>query len=153
MVSPVLIFLLVVLLLGFTALCWRICEAVYRASEERHRIQVEEEREALAQTLETIREPIKLIISEPGVEVGNLEINAEFKCPVCGEIVKASEKIGKCVGCGTPAHKECFEYNKNCAVYGCASKDFLTKESCACRVGHACPCIPLTQSFNLRAPT
>ena len=39
-------------------------------------------------------------------------------CHVCGQVI--------CRKCRTPHHRECWRYNRGCAVYGCLSRIFET---------------------------
>lgn len=41
-------------------------------------------------------------------------------CAVCQTPVKQGEDLVNCPGCNAPYHRECWEYNKGCGVYGCA---------------------------------
>jgi Prokaryotic RING finger family 1 len=42
-------------------------------------------------------------------------------CKVCGEAV-ADGPIITCATCGTPHHRDCWEYVGGCSIYGCSSK-------------------------------
>ncbi|MFA5142001.1 MAG: RING finger protein [Candidatus Woesearchaeota archaeon] len=41
------------------------------------------------------------------------------KCPVCGTSMKRKRKV--CPRCRTPHHRDCWRYNKGCAIFGCGS--------------------------------
>lgn len=43
---------------------------------------------------------------------------AEACCQVCGIVVEDGE-ITRCGKCGAPHHKDCWNYNGGCAIYGC----------------------------------
>jgi uncharacterized RDD family membrane protein YckC len=43
-------------------------------------------------------------------------------CAYCHAVIKTGVKVVKCPECGTPHHKDCWEENKGCAVYGCGAK-------------------------------
>lgn len=40
-------------------------------------------------------------------------------CPICQTKVLAGEEYLTCPACKTPYHKDCWEYNRGCGVYGC----------------------------------
>lgn len=42
----------------------------------------------------------------------------ETKCPVCAEDF-GDDALVVCTGCETIHHRDCFEYNQQCGVYGC----------------------------------
>ena len=42
----------------------------------------------------------------------------ELYCPVCGTPVFVEGSVA-CNVCQTPHHKDCWEYNEGCAIYGC----------------------------------
>jgi hypothetical protein len=42
----------------------------------------------------------------------------EIKCGVCGTTIEDNEGLG-CSGCHTPHHHACWDYNGQCAVFGC----------------------------------
>jgi hypothetical protein len=41
-------------------------------------------------------------------------------CTVCQSPFETAEEVFHCPGCNAPYHKDCWEYNKGCGVYGCA---------------------------------
>jgi tetratricopeptide (TPR) repeat protein len=60
-------------------------------------------------------------------------------CPVCGELRKDSEEVSSvslveesvvlCPRCETWHHKECWDYNDGCAIYGCKASLILAREA------------------------
>lgn len=42
-------------------------------------------------------------------------------CPYCRTEFTSEEEIYKCPSCNAPHHKDCFEENRGCTVFGCAS--------------------------------
>jgi len=46
-------------------------------------------------------------------------------CHVCGERLAAAPVV-ICRKCRNPHHRECWRYNRGCAVYGCGSRTFQT---------------------------
>ncbi len=40
-------------------------------------------------------------------------------CPYCGGPISESEESNACSGCETPHHKDCYEENNGCTVFGC----------------------------------
>ena len=44
---------------------------------------------------------------------------ADYTCPICGCIVADDEAQHICETCGTPHHKDCWEYAGGCAIFGC----------------------------------
>lgn len=47
------------------------------------------------------------------------QIASEKRCAYCKEMLSEGEPVQYCQFCGTPHHKECFELNGKCTVYGC----------------------------------
>ena len=45
----------------------------------------------------------------------------ENKCPFCHGLFSASQEVVVCPTCQTPHHKECWDENGGCTIYGCAS--------------------------------
>jgi len=43
-------------------------------------------------------------------------------CPICGDPVEVN--VVQCASCDTPHHRECWQYNTKCAMYGCGQTDF-----------------------------
>ena len=41
-----------------------------------------------------------------------------FECPVCGDYDTIDNAVN-CDICETPHHRDCYEYNRGCATYGC----------------------------------
>jgi hypothetical protein len=48
------------------------------------------------------------------------QLVSEKHCAYCKEPLSETEPTQYCQSCGTPHHKECFELNGKCTVYGCA---------------------------------
>ena len=55
------------------------------------------------------------------------ELPATARCLVCGDGLEG--KLAICPNCGTPHHDDCMEYNRGCAVYGCAQIQPLDSEN------------------------
>ncbi|MEC9092896.1 MAG: RING finger protein, partial [Planctomycetota bacterium] len=45
------------------------------------------------------------------------------KCQICGEIIQFDQVV--CIRCRTPHCKDCWEYNGQCATYGCGENRFV----------------------------
>lgn len=43
-------------------------------------------------------------------------------CPYCHSVIKPSSDVVVCEKCGTSHHKECWDENQGCAIYGCNDK-------------------------------
>jgi hypothetical protein len=43
------------------------------------------------------------------------------KCPYCTETLDGGQEIISCPTCGMAHHKECWDENKGCAIYGCSN--------------------------------
>lgn len=43
-------------------------------------------------------------------------------CPYCQTPVSASAESVRCPGCDSPYHKDCWQENSGCAVYGCSAR-------------------------------
>jgi hypothetical protein len=48
------------------------------------------------------------------------QLSSEKHCAYCKEIISETDPAQYCQSCGTPHHKDCFELNGKCTVYGCA---------------------------------
>jgi len=46
-------------------------------------------------------------------------LSSEKRCAYCKELLLQEDAVQYCQSCGTPHHKECFELNGGCTVYGC----------------------------------
>ena len=44
---------------------------------------------------------------------------AEKICPYCQDKIESGDTMVQCSQCGVPHHKECWEENGGCTVYGC----------------------------------
>lgn len=67
-----------------------------------------------------IRSRVRQLKRATGVEVSITSEVGEgrsSRCPVCGDNVQ--ESITRCADCRTPHHRDCFEYNTKCGLYGC----------------------------------
>ncbi len=60
--------------------------------------------------------------------VPNPDLKLEMKesknfpvCQVCGEELREESLIVKCGQCQTPHHRDCWDYNGKCAVFGCGN--------------------------------
>jgi RING finger family protein len=59
-------------------------------------------------------------MSEPElIRIPVQQIASEQRCAYCKEMLSELEPVQYCQWCGTPHHKECFELNGKCSVYGC----------------------------------
>ena len=58
------------------------------------------------------------------VDVPQGKIVDEIKCQICGEEIQS--ELVTCVRCRTPHCRECWEYNGQCATYGCGESRFVT---------------------------
>ncbi len=47
------------------------------------------------------------------------QLSSDKRCAYCKELLSEVEPVQYCQWCGTPHHKECFELNGRCTVYGC----------------------------------
>lgn len=47
---------------------------------------------------------------------------AEPVCIVCGELLDGEADVVRCANCETPHHRDCWEFQGVCAVYGCGSE-------------------------------
>lgn len=71
------------------------------------------------------------------INCGN-QLSSEIKpkdtgkiCPYCHSVIKPSSDIATCSNCGITYHKECWDENGGCAVYGCTNeviKDSFTEK-------------------------
>ena len=52
-----------------------------------------------------------------------------ISCPVCACTFKDDEDVQTCESCGTPHHKDCWEYVSGCAIYGCRKVIEISHES------------------------
>ncbi|MBI4865452.1 MAG: hypothetical protein HY816_00730 [Candidatus Wallbacteria bacterium] len=53
-----------------------------------------------------------------GIELGGLKVfGCQAACPVCGE--PAEGEVRTCEKCGTPHHRDCWDYAGRCALYAC----------------------------------
>ena len=55
------------------------------------------------------------------------QLVGEATCQVCGEEIGDDMVI--CPGCKTPHHRDCWQYNGGCSVYGCRETRFTTPAS------------------------
>jgi hypothetical protein len=56
------------------------------------------------------------------VEAGGLVVDKPI-CNVCGAEIDRTDQV-LCQRCETPLHRDCWRYNKKCAVFGCGSTSF-----------------------------
>jgi len=49
-------------------------------------------------------------------------VNSTQRCAYCKESLDTKLPLIHCAACATPHHRECFELNGHCAVYGCTSR-------------------------------
>jgi len=57
--------------------------------------------------------------SAPPVDVKPRRVPGQL-CPICQTGIAAAEKATFCAECKTVYHKDCWEENQGCAVYGCS---------------------------------
>ena len=65
----------------------------------------------LAQDLVHLCDPELIIPVQP--------LSSEKRCAYCKEDLSEIDPVQYCQFCGTPHHKECFELNGKCTVFGC----------------------------------
>ena len=46
-------------------------------------------------------------------------VSSENRCAYCKELLVGEEAVQYCQWCGTPHHKDCFQLNGKCSVFGC----------------------------------
>lgn len=73
------------------------------------------------ETIRNIREFTKLL-DGPVIEIPVSEIISDSHCAYCKEEMTNESEITHCLQCGTPHHRECFDLNAGCSVFGCTSK-------------------------------
>ncbi len=73
------------------------------------------------ETIRTIREFTKLL-DGPVIEIPVSEVMSDSRCAYCKEEMAHDSEITHCLQCGTPHHRECFDLNAGCSVFGCNSK-------------------------------
>ncbi|HEY7160313.1 MAG TPA: RING finger protein [Acidobacteriota bacterium] len=71
--------------------------------------------------IRNIREFTKLL-DGPVIEIPVSEIVSDSHCAYCKEEMANDSDITHCLQCGTPHHRECFDLNAGCSVFGCNSK-------------------------------
>lgn len=49
------------------------------------------------------------------------------KCQICGSDIAPDARVN-CRRCGTPHHKDCWEFNGQCSTYACGEKRFASKK-------------------------
>jgi hypothetical protein len=49
------------------------------------------------------------------------------RCQICGSDIGEDVRVN-CRRCGTPHHKDCWEFNGQCSTYACGEKRFATKK-------------------------
>jgi len=54
--------------------------------------------------------------------------NEELICQICGGTLSEGSVV-YCAKCNTPHHKDCWQFNKSCATYGCRSQQFTTESN------------------------
>jgi hypothetical protein len=52
---------------------------------------------------------------------------AQPVCQICGSEIPPEVRVN-CRRCGTPHHKDCWEFNGQCSTYACGEKRFATKK-------------------------
>jgi Prokaryotic RING finger family 1 len=69
----------------------------------------------LADSLTKFRNPLS-------AEIPVHAIDSLQRCAYCKESLDSKSPLIYCAACATPHHRECFELNGHCAVYGCTSR-------------------------------
>ncbi|HET6266565.1 MAG TPA: RING finger protein [Acidobacteriota bacterium] len=69
----------------------------------------------LADSLAQFRNPLS-------AEIPVHAIDSQQRCAYCKESLDTKLPLIRCAACATPHHRECFELNGHCAVYGCTSR-------------------------------
>ena len=46
-------------------------------------------------------------------------VSSDKRCAYCKELLGSVDPVQYCESCGTPHHRDCFELNGRCTVYGC----------------------------------
>jgi hypothetical protein len=68
----------------------------------------------------------ELATATPGVAVLQVGEGEEPPaCPVCGSLIEGELAGVSCRRCRTPHHGECWEYNRQCAVFACGETGFV----------------------------
>lgn len=63
-----------------------------------------------------------LLTRAEGIEFHGTALSlAQVRCQVCGDAIH--DDVVYCRRCRTPHHRECWEYNGRCAVYGCGETE------------------------------
>lgn len=73
--------------------------------------------ETYSQAMLTRTEGIEFV-AEPSRKVAE-----QIRCQICGEEIRS--ELVTCVRCQTPHCRECWEYNGQCATYGCGETRFV----------------------------
>jgi hypothetical protein len=73
------------------------------------------------ETIRNIREFVKHL-DGPVIEIPVSEIISDSRCAYCKEEMTNESEITHCLQCATPHHRECFDLNGGCSVFGCNSK-------------------------------
>ena len=50
------------------------------------------------------------------------------RCQICGSDISEDARVN-CRRCGTPHHKDCWEFNGQCSTYACGEKRYATKKT------------------------
>ncbi len=54
---------------------------------------------------------------------GQAQVLEDPECQVCGEVIVGTMVV--CRRCQTPHHRDCWEYNGKCAIYGCGETHYV----------------------------
>jgi hypothetical protein len=71
--------------------------------------------------IRNIRE-FKKLLDGPVIEIPVSEIISDSRCAYCKEEMTNESEVTRCLQCATPHHRECFDLNAGCSVFGCNSK-------------------------------
>lgn len=69
------------------------------------------------------KEPAKTHVYLANSDNIGIEMELNRKCPICHQNIKYVDDAIFCPNCNTPHHKECWEANHGCAIYGCKKED------------------------------
>jgi len=70
--------------------------------------------------MQTTRDLAQLCGQEP-VPIPVQPVSSEERCAYCKEQLRENAVVTYCSVCGTPHHRDCFELNGKCSVFGCTS--------------------------------
>ena len=114
---------LMAILLVFVVIAWKVFLIIAEQHARNRAIQADIQRRDFVEGMgfrlredNTVPQSLPII---PGIEIGKLEISAEFKCPVCGSLITKDSEVVRCSSCRMPTHKDCSEFNGKCGIFAC----------------------------------